>query len=152
MHEWFRAREMVVFVISCSILCVEMAAFAVATALTRQKRNLWLNQEDAQRFSGDVADIEHRDVARLLRVHRNLLENFVPFFALGSLWLATGAAQGFGTALFVAFTLARIVHPIFYLARMGRLRTATFTIGVGVLLILAWGTVWSAIGSLVQPS
>jgi hypothetical protein len=31
--------------------------------------------------------------------------------------------------------------PVFYLARMGRLRTATFTIGVGVLLILAGGTV-----------
>jgi hypothetical protein len=44
-------------------------------------------------------------------VHRNLLENFVPFFALGSLWLATSASQGFGTALFVAFTIARISRP-----------------------------------------
>ncbi len=145
MHEWFGATSVAVFVVCCAILCVEMAACGVATAVTRQKRNIWLNEEDAQRFSGKVVDIEHRDVARLLRLHRNLLENFVPFFALGLLWVATGASTRLGNALFVAFTFSRITHPVFYLARMGRLRTASFTVGFGVLVILAGGVVWHSL-------
>jgi uncharacterized MAPEG superfamily protein len=122
-----------------------MAVLGLATAITRQKRNQWLNEEDALRFSGDVVDIEHRDVARLLRLHRNLLENFLPFFALGCLWLATGASDRLGAPLFVVFTATRLAHLVFYLQRSGRLRTAAFTVGFGVLLVLAAGATWAAI-------
>jgi glutathione S-transferase len=145
MPELVASASATVFVVCCAILCLEMTAFGVATAAVRQRRNLWLNEEDARRFSGTVADIEHRDVARLLRVHRNQLENVVPFFALGLLWVATGAPSRFGAALFIGFTVSRILHPVFYLARMGRLRTAGFTLGFGVLVILSGGLIWRSI-------
>jgi glutathione S-transferase len=134
-----------VFVVCCAILCLETTGFGVATAVVRRKRNIWLNEEDAQRFSGTVADIEDRDVARLLRVHRNQLENVVPFFALGLLWVATGASGRFGNVLFVGFTASRMLHPIFYLTRMGRLRTACFTLGFGTLVVLAAGLIWRSL-------
>jgi uncharacterized MAPEG superfamily protein len=145
MVEWLAIGSGRVFVVCCVLVCLEMEALAFATPLLRTKRNVWLNEEDARRFSGTVADVEHRDVARIVRVHRNQLENFVPFLALGLLWIATGAWNRLGVVLFVAFTLARTAHPIFFLARMGRARTAAHTLSFIVLLVLAVGITWHSL-------
>jgi uncharacterized MAPEG superfamily protein len=131
-----------VFVVCCVLVVLEVEALAFATPLLRVKRNVWLNEEDAKRFSGTVADVEHRDVARVVRVHRNQLESFVPFFVLGPLWIGIGASSRFAIALFIAFMLARVAHPIFYLARMGRSRTAAHTVSFIVVVILAGGVAW----------
>jgi uncharacterized MAPEG superfamily protein len=119
-----------------------MEALAFATPLLRTQRNVWLNEEDARRFSGTTADVEHRDVARIVRVHRNQLENFAPFFALALLWLLAGAPAVLGECLFVAFTTARTAHVAFYLARRGQLRTASHTVSFLVLVVLAGGVAW----------
>jgi glutathione S-transferase len=134
-----------VFVVCCVLVVLEVEALAFATPLLRVKRNVWLNEEDAKRFSGAVADVDDRDVARVVRVHRNQLENFVPFFALGLLWIATGTSRRVGVALFIAFTLARVAHPIFFLARMGRARTAAHTVSFIVLVVLAVGVAWRSL-------
>lgn len=134
-----------VFAVCCAILVLEMEALAFATPLVRTKRNVWLNEEDATRFSGVVADVEHRDVARVVRVHRNQLENFAPFFALGLLWIACGGSTALGAALFVTFAIARTAHVAFYLARMGRLCTASHTVSFLVLVILAGGVIWQVV-------
>jgi uncharacterized MAPEG superfamily protein len=138
------------FVLCTALLVLEMASLAFATPLLRQRRNVWLNEEDAARFSGTVADVEHRDVARVVRVHRNQLENFAPFFALGLLWLVTGGPTQLGAWLFLAFAVARTAHLGFYLARRGRLRTASHSASFLVLAILAGGLVWRCIGHLSQ--
>jgi uncharacterized MAPEG superfamily protein len=147
MEDWARVGSGTVFAACSLLLCLEMVCIGFVTPLLRQKRNVWLNEEDALRFSGTVAEVEHRDVARMLRVHRNQLENCVPFFVLGRLWIATGGSSGLGTVLFAVFTFSRIVHPIFYLARMGRLRTASFTFGFFSLLILGGGVFWRLLTS-----
>jgi uncharacterized MAPEG superfamily protein len=147
MEDWARVGSGAMFVACSLLLCLEMASISFVTPLIRQKRNVWLNEEDALRFSGTVAEVEHRDVARMLRVHRNQLENCVPFFVLGRLWIATGGSAGLGTFLFAVFTFSRIVHPIFYLARMGRLRTAAFTFGFLSLLLLGGGVFWRLVTS-----
>jgi glutathione S-transferase len=130
------------FVLCTTLLVLEMAGLAFATPLLRTKRNVWLNEEDAKRFAGTVADVEDRAVARLVRVHRNSLENFAPFFALGLLWLLTGANVQLGAWLFVVFTVARTAHLCFYLVRRRRLRTASHTLAFLVLVILAGGLLW----------
>jgi uncharacterized MAPEG superfamily protein len=138
------------FALGTVLLVLEMAALAFVTPLVRTKRNVWLNEEDALRFRGTVADVEHRDVARIVRAHRNLLENFAPFFALGLLWQtthATDAPDGLGASLFVTFALARTAHLAFYLTRRGRLRTASHTLGFLVLVILAAGIAWRVASS-----
>src|SRR5258708_31776201 len=145
MVEWLAVGSVPVFVVCCVLMCLEMLALAFATPLVRTKRNVWLNEEDAKRFAGTVADVEHRDVARLVRVHRNQLENFVPFFALGLLWIATGASGRLGIVLFIAFTLARTAHSIFFLARMGPARTAAHTVSFIVLVVLAVGVAWHSL-------
>jgi microsomal prostaglandin-E synthase 1 len=142
MIEWLASGAGPAFLVCCVLVYLEMAALAFATPLLRMRRNVWLNEEDARRFSGAVSDVEDRDVARLVRAHRNQLENFVPFFALGLLWIASRASSSLGAALFVAFTLARVAHSVFYLAHMGRSRTAAHTVSFLVLVILAGGAVW----------
>jgi uncharacterized MAPEG superfamily protein len=145
MHDWFGTTEAKVFALCTAIVALEMAGLAFATPLLRMKRNVWLNEEDARRFSGTVADVEHRDVARVVRVHRNQLENFAPFVALGLLWLGTGAPDWLGASLFVAFAVARTAHVGFFLARRGRLRTASHTVSFLVLVALAGGVVWEVV-------
>ena len=57
------------------VLCIRRlhdVGLAFATPLLRQRRNVWLNDEDAKRFSGTVADVEHRDVARLIVLAKHL--------------------------------------------------------------------------------
>ena len=144
MREFLAVPSVAAFAVCCTVLCFEMMAVGIATALTRQKKNIWLNEEDARRFAGSLAEFEQPDVARLLRLHRNQLENFLPFFALGSLWLATAGSAAWGTPLFVAFTTSRTLHAVCYLARLGRLRTGSFTLGVVVLLALGVGVGWRA--------
>jgi glutathione S-transferase len=136
------------FVLCTTLLVLEMAGLAFATPLLRAKRNVWLNEEDAERFSGTVADVEDRGVARLVRVHRNALENFAPFFALGLLWLLTGANVQLGAWLFVVFTVARTAHLCFYLVRRGRLRTASHTVAFLALVVLAGGLLWRGLGGV----
>lgn len=142
MFDGFRGPSFAAFTLATAVLCIEMLGLAFATPLLRTKRNVWLNEEDAKRFDGAVADVEHRDVGRVVRVHRNQLENFVPFFALGGLWIALGAPAGVGATLFATFTVARSAHVAFYLARKGRLRTASHTLSFLVLLALVIGVIW----------
>jgi prostaglandin-E synthase 1 len=148
MHDWLNTTAANVFALCTALLALEKTALAFATPLLRTKRNVWLNEEDAQRFSGTVADVEHRDVARVVRAHRNQLENFAPFFALGLLWLTMGAPEALGAGLFVVFAVARTAHIGFYLARKGRLRTASHTMSFLVLVTLAGGVVWQSLRNL----
>jgi uncharacterized MAPEG superfamily protein len=121
-----------------------MNGFGVATAILRQRRNVWLNEEDARRFAGKVADLEDRDVARLLRLHRNQIENCVPFFVLGLVWVMAGMWDQVAVALFLAFTLSRLLHPFLYWTQRSRLRTASFTLSFVVNAILAAGLLYRA--------
>ena len=147
MFHWLATGPGPIFLVCTALLAFEMEALAFVTPLLRTKRNVWLNEEDAQRFSGTVADVEHRDVARIIRVHRNQLENFAPFFALGAAWIAVSAPVTFGAVLFVTFTIARTAHLFFYLARRGRLRTASHTVSFLVLVLLVGGVLWRTISS-----
>ena len=134
MAEWWTDESARAFALSCTVVCLEMLTLALVTPILRTKRNRWLNEEDAKRFSGTVADVEHPDVARVIRVHRNQPENFVPFFALGLLWLLFGGHGRLGVALFAVFALARTAHIFFYLTRRGQLRTASHTLSLIVLV------------------
>jgi uncharacterized MAPEG superfamily protein len=133
------------FVLCTALLVLEMLGLAFAIPLLRTKRNVWLNEEDAARYSGTVTDVEHRDVARVVRVHRNQVENFVPFFALGLIWVLRGDSAALGAALFALFAVARSAHVVFYLTRRGRLRTASHTVSFLVLVVLAGSLLWRAL-------
>ena len=131
-----------VFSLACSLLSLVLAGLGFATAIRRAKVNVWINEEDAARYAGSrVGDVEHRDVARLIRVHRNLLENFVPFVALGLLWLSAGIAPRVAPWLFGAFGVSRLVHVALFLTKQGISRRFAHVVGLMVLNVLAVGLV-----------
>jgi len=72
---------------------------------------------------------EHPDVMRMLRMHRNDLENILPFFTVGLIFVLMGASAFGAQVYFYTFTAARIVHTITYVAKMQPWRTVAFVVG-----------------------
>lgn len=124
--------ELKLYAICSSILTLQMVFLGGLTAGTRAKRNGYLNPEDkAVSFDGAsfVDGADHPDTARVQRAHRNLLESLPLFFALGGIYVATGAPALGATICFLTFTAARILHTVVYLKALQPWRTIFYAIG-----------------------
>jgi microsomal prostaglandin-E synthase 1 len=124
--------------IACSILVFKMFAATILTAATRARVKQFLNPEDAGMSGGVRVMEEHPDVQRMLRLHRNDLENILPFFTVALTFVLMGVSAFGAQVYFYTFTGARIVHTITYLAKLQPWRTVAFTVGalcmVGMLV------------------
>jgi uncharacterized MAPEG superfamily protein len=118
------------YAIACSILVFKMAASAILTATTRMRVKQFLNPEDAAMLGGTSVAQEHPDVQRMLRLHRNDVENILPFFTVGLIFVLMGVSAFGAQVYFYTFTGARIVHTIAYVAKLQPWRTVAFTVGV----------------------
>jgi glutathione S-transferase len=118
------------YAIACSILVFKMLAAGILTATTRTRVKQFLNPEDARMSGGAGVKEEHPEVLRTLRLHRNDLENILPFFTVALIFVLMGASAFAAQVYFYTFTGARIVHTITYLAKLQPWRTATFVLGV----------------------
>jgi uncharacterized MAPEG superfamily protein len=118
------------YAIACSILVFKMFAAALLTAATRSRVKQFLNPEDARVLGGAGVHEEHSDVLRMLRLHRNDLENILPFFTVALIFVFMGASAFAAQTYFYTFTGARIVHTIAYIAKSQPWRTVAFTIGM----------------------
>jgi microsomal prostaglandin-E synthase 1 len=120
----------------CSILLVlKMVFVIVTTARTRARLKVSLNPEDAAAFGAQLVTTEHPEVERVLRVHRNDLENIPSFWLLGLLAVLAGAPT---PVLYVAlplFTVSRYLHMVAYLKAVQPWRSVSF--GLGLLANLA---------------
>ena len=130
----------------CSaILGIKMLYSGVHTGTTRSKHQGFINQEDATVFGpgGAVAhEQETPEVAHALRIQRNDLENIPLFFAIGLIYVLSGASP-FGARFFCwIFTLARLAHTYFYQNHIQPWRAVSFVIGsvavVGMILRVMW--------------
>jgi glutathione S-transferase len=54
------------------------------------------------------------DVERVRRAHRNDLENILPFFVVGFLYVLTNPGQFLAINLFRVVAISRIIHSIVY--------------------------------------
>jgi uncharacterized MAPEG superfamily protein len=71
----------------------------------------------------------HPVVDRVLRAHRNAMENLVPFFVIGFLFSMTGASAMVAKVFFFTFVAARWIHTFVYLAGKQPFRTLAFVVG-----------------------
>lgn len=126
-----------IYVICSVVLSMEMLVLGAMTAARRAKVGSFTNPEDAKVSpAGAKANdgIEHPEVARIMRAHRNLLEAIPMFFALGLIAVLTGASpMGVQIAL-ITFTVVRVLHAIAYLNGAQPWRTIFF--GIGLLCLL----------------
>jgi len=125
------------YALCSAILALKMLFSAVYTGSRRQKNQGYANPEDARVFGDQGAAAgaaEAPAVAHALRIQRNDLENIPMFFAIGLIYVLTGASAG-GSAIYCwTFTIARVAHTIAYMNHLQPWRAIAF--GVGALAVL----------------
>jgi uncharacterized MAPEG superfamily protein len=119
---------------------VKMLASAIYTATRRQAAvGGFINPEDVKAFGqpGTTAGVQEApEVAHALRIQRNDLENIPLFFAVGLIYVLTGASPTGAAILFGLFTVARVAHTIAYIWRLQPARTICFAIGALSTLVI----------------
>jgi glutathione S-transferase len=125
------------YALTSTILGLHLLALALWTGSVRVMRRTWVNPEDARLNKGAEAEVDHADVQRVKRAHMNALENAIPFFVVGLLYVLTGASAMGAMIYFYTFLGARLLHSVFYL--WGRQPFRTMMFGIGVLAIIGMG-------------
>jgi microsomal prostaglandin-E synthase 1 len=127
-----------IYALCAAILGVKMLASAVYTGTRRQKGG-FINPEDAQKFGGEgVAAVseEAPEVARALRIQRNDLENIPLFFAIGLIYVLSGASVTGVMILCGLFTVARVIHTFVYAKGIQPARAICFFVGALSTLVM----------------
>ena len=125
------------YAIAGTVLAFHLIALALWTGAVRNKHKQFVNPEDATLNKGQNTPADHPDVERVRRAHNNAIENAIPFFVVGALYVVTGATATGALAYFGAFVGARLLHTLFYLAGRQPFRTLCFL--VGVLAVIGMG-------------
>jgi glutathione S-transferase len=133
----------------CSaILVLKMLFSSVYTGTRRSKHQGYVNQEDATVFGPSgaaAADHETPVVAHALRIQRNDLESIPLFFAIGLLYVLTGASP-FGAKFFCwTFMLARIAHTYFYTNHIQPWRAVSFIVGASATVLMTLRVLWTVL-------
>jgi uncharacterized MAPEG superfamily protein len=136
------------YAVCSAILGLKMVFSAVYTGSRRQKVQGYINAEDAHVFgekSAAAGDQEAPAVAHALRIQRNDLENIPLFFAIGLIYVLSGATP-FGAAVYCwTFTVARVVHTFCYMNHLQPWRALSFGVGalatIGMMVQILFGVV-----------
>jgi uncharacterized MAPEG superfamily protein len=125
------------YAVCTALLALKMLFSAVYTGTRRQRHQGYINPEDARTFGPPGAtahQLEPPEVAHALRIQRNDLENIPAFFAVGLVYVLAGASARGAAVYFWTFTLARILHTVFYMRHLQPWRAISY--GVGALCML----------------
>jgi len=137
-----------IYAICCAILGVKMLASAVYTGTRRQKFGGFINLEDAKTFGspGVTARAEEApEVAHALRIQRNDLENIPLFFAIGLIYVLSGALSTGALILCGVFTAARVTHTIVYMRRLQPARAICFVTGALCTVVMMFRIVMNVL-------
>jgi uncharacterized membrane protein YecN with MAPEG domain len=101
------------------------------SGVVRTKTKVTLNAEDATTVAkgAGVAEVDPPEIARVLRAHRNAVDNILPFALLAFLYVVYGASPAALGTLCGVFTLARLGHSWAYLGAKQPWRTIFFALG-----------------------
>jgi uncharacterized MAPEG superfamily protein len=131
------------FAICYLILVIKMMAVGTYTSSIRIRRRVFATPEDYTFQGMSASEALDAEVERARRAHRNDLENILPFLGVGLIYALTNPSTLGAQISFIGFTLARVLHSIFYVYQLQPHRTLAFM--VGALLML-----WMVIASLVS--
>jgi prostaglandin-E synthase 1 len=128
------------YALCSAILALNLLVLAGMTGAARGRTKSFSNPEDAKGDAKpDAAD--HPDVARVVRTHRNAVENIPMFFAIGLIYVLIGASATGAKAYFITFTAARVLHSVMQLKGLQPWRTIFYAIGslciVGMIVQIA---------------
>ncbi len=135
MNTAFASPALRLFGITYLILVLKMVAVGFYTSSIRLRRKVFATPEDYALQGLAAAAGGDADIERARRAHRNDLENILPYFGVGLLYAFSNPSMVAASIYFIGYTVARILHSIFYLGAMQPYRTVAFT--VALLLMLA---------------
>jgi uncharacterized MAPEG superfamily protein len=125
-----------IYALTAIVLALKMTAISIAQGRARTAAKVFVIPEDAKLFGGTVATEETPAVRRASKAWLNDLENIPIFLILALIYAIAGLSTTAFLIYCVVFTLARILHTIFYLRAAQPARTIAYTIGAVVSLAL----------------
>lgn len=125
------------YAVCSAILGIKMLLTGNYTTLMRLRHRAFVNPEDATAFGGTQSEQEHPAVAHALRIQRNDLENIPVFWAVGLVFVLSGASASAAWWYCWTFTIARLVHWGAYLGHVQPWRALTYFVGYLAILGMA---------------
>ncbi|XP_041766086.1 microsomal glutathione S-transferase 1-like isoform X1 [Anopheles merus] len=123
-----------------SVLVMKMLFMSPLTSLNRIRKMAFASPEDTRMISKKlVPKYDDPDVERVRRAHQNDLENILPFFVIGFLYLLTNPAPWLAINLYRLVAASRILHTIVY-AVVVIPQPARFLAFVGAMMPTAYMT------------
>src|SRR5579864_2323388 len=119
----------IAYAVTALVLSLNLIVLWAMSGGVRAGTKTALNAEDAGMFKVSVVELDPAPVARVLRAHRNAEANIYPFLILGLIYVLAGGPYLPAVTIFTVFTLARILHSIFYVRGGQPWRTISFTVG-----------------------
>ena len=125
------------YAVCAAILAIKMLLTGNYTAMTRVRSKGFVNPEDAASFGGILSEQELPAVAHALRIQRNDLENIPLFWAVGLVFVLSGASPSAAWWYCWTFTIARLAHWAAYLNHLQPWRAICYGIGYACILGMA---------------
>ncbi|HXN87176.1 MAG TPA: MAPEG family protein [Candidatus Binataceae bacterium] len=125
-----------IYALTAIVLALKMSAISIAQGRARTAAKVFVIPEDAKMFGGTVATEDAPAVRRAAKAWLNDLENIPIFLILALIYAIAGLSTTAFLIYCVVFTLARILHTVFYLRAAQPGRTIAYTIGAVVSLAL----------------
>jgi glutathione S-transferase len=129
-----------------TLLVLGLMLMSSHTSLLRLRRKVYATAEDyalngialpgaspEAPGSSELSD----PIARSRRVHRNHLENVLPFLVLSALYALTAPGHALFAGLLWSFVAVRLTYTVFYLRSKQPHRTIAFAVGVVLQLTIA---------------
>jgi uncharacterized MAPEG superfamily protein len=117
------------YALTAIVLALKMSAISIVQGRARTAAKAFVNPEDVAMFGGTQALQEVAGVQRASRAWLNDLENIPIFLILALVYAIAGLSSTAFIIYCVVFTVARILHTIFYLNAMQPWRTIAYTVG-----------------------
>ncbi|OWF48910.1 microsomal glutathione S-transferase 1-like [Mizuhopecten yessoensis] len=137
------------FAFYSGVVIVKTMSMSVLTALNRIGKSVYANPEDCA--IGKAMDrnckptLTDPTVERIRRCHLNDLENVIPFFLIGLLYVSSGPNPATALMYFRIFTGCRLLHTVAYLCKVPQpSRALLFGGGLVVSLCMAFDVIRKA--------
>lgn len=125
------------YAVCACILAIKMLLTGNYTSVARMRTKGFVNAEDAKTFGGTPNEQEHPAVAHALRIQRNDGENIPLFWAVGLVFVLSGASANAAWWYCWTFTLARLAHWVAYLNHVQPWRAICYGIGYACIFGMA---------------
>ncbi len=146
MTELLQSTAFAAYVCAAAFTVVKLVTLAFGTIVLRNKSGSTTLPEDAAKFGSALVERDVPAVERVKRAHGNALENELPFLAIGLVYVLVGASGTGAIIYFATFIGARLLHSVFYLAKLQPFRSLMFVVGALALVGMSVGSVVKLIG------